>query len=308
MTKTKRQAKMKFAIFLIFILFFSCTEEEKLDYATPTTPWAEYLGNHRAMLQVDKPADLVELDILWRRHDRNPETKKFIIVHERGDTIQNIKRIQVDNEICHLVFGPVEESGKYFFYYLPYEIQKNYGFYNKDYLKQENSPNKDWLKKTENLSEIPKAKLLEFHSRTNFDRFYPMEVIALKAEKDSLIKMHNDDFLVFPEDRKFPIRMLDDIPLKWIKNGPVNEFIGDAQKNEYYTFQLGIFATQKDIKDLQVEFSPLKNGDAEIPNSKLTCFNTGGIGPYGKPFVKRLDLDSGRVQPLWIGVDIPEEI
>ena len=40
----------------------------------------------------------------------------------------------------------------------------------------------------------------------------------------------------------------------------------------------------------------------------LTCFNTGGIGPYGKPFEKRVDVLKGAVQPLWIGIDIPENI
>ena len=41
----------------------------------------------------------VYLDLLWRRHDRWLERKKFIIVHaETGDTIQNIHRIKVENE------------------------------------------------------------------------------------------------------------------------------------------------------------------------------------------------------------------
>ncbi len=135
-----------------------------------------------------------------------------------------------------------------------------------------------------------------------------MEVIALQSEKDSLLNNYKSDFLVFPEDRKLPIRMLDEIPQLWVQNGPSNEFEGEVQRNEYYTFQLGIFAAQKDLEDLQVEFSPLKNGDTEITTSQLTCFNTGGVGPYGEPFVKKVDVEQGNVQPLWIGVDIPENI
>lgn len=305
---------MKFILILISIMIFSCTAKNKQPYSVPEKQWDESLGNHRAALQVDKPGDAVVLDILWRRHDRYQERKKFIIVHEEsGDIIKNIHRIQVDNERCQLVFGPIEKSGKYHFYYLPYEIQKDYGFYNKDYLKQEDGPNRNWLKeneisRTEKLGSLPKAKLVDFQSRTEFDSFYPMEVIALQSEKDSLLKIHKNDFLVFPEDRKFPIRMLDEIPEKWILSGPSNEFNGEAQKNEYYTFQLGVFAGQNNLEDLKVEFSVLRNGDSEIPLSNLTCFNTGGIGPYGESFVKHLDLEKGNVQPMWIGVDIPENI
>ncbi|HSH19766.1 MAG TPA: glycoside hydrolase domain-containing protein, partial [Draconibacterium sp.] len=153
-----------------------------------------------------------------------------------------------------------------------------------------------------------KAKLMEFQSRTDFDSFYPMEIIALQSEKDILQDVYNTDFLIFPEDRKFPIRMLDEIPQKWIESGPSNEFKGEAQRNEYYTFQLGVFAAHNELRNLIVEFSPLKSTESVIPVSHLTCFNTGGIGPYGEPFVKRLDIEKGNVQPMWIGIDIPENI
>ncbi len=299
--------KTSIFLFLTVLTLSSCKSDTNPEYNTPKSPWPENLGNHRAVLEVSNPADAVELNIVWRRHDHNPEEKKFIIIHESGDTIKNIQRIFVDNERCELNFGPVEKTGKYFFYYLPYVVQEEYGFYNKGYLKPESEPEKSWLNKVE-TSKLPDAKLLEFQSRSEFDSFYPMEIIALKSEKDSLLKIHKNDFLVFPEDRKFPIRMLDEIAQKWIKSGPSTEFKGTTQKNEYYTFQLGVFAAQKDLSDLKVEFSSLKNGDAEIPVSKITCFNTGGVGPYGEPFVKRLDLVQGKVQPLWIGVDIPENI
>ncbi len=31
-------------------------------------------------------------------------------------------------------------------------------------------------------------------------------------------------YLVFPEDRRFPIRMTDELPLRWVKAGPGKEF------------------------------------------------------------------------------------
>ena len=50
----------------------------------------------------------------------------------------------------------------------------------------------------------------------------------------------------------------------------------------------------------------MENGEEKIDASRLTCFNTGGIDPYGKTFEKRVDLKHDHVQPLWIGVDIPK--
>ena len=301
----------RLSLLLFTILFFSCTTPRNKNYSTAAAPWEEGLGNHRAVLQIDNPTDAVAVDILWRRHDKRPKSKKFIIIDETGNEVKNIYRIEVNKEHCKLVFGPAVKPGKYYFYYLPYAVQKEYGFYNKGYLRKEQGPSEDWVNRNnlpEGITNLPKAKLVEFQARTKFDSFYPMEVIALQSEKDSLLEVYKGDFLIFPEDRKMPIRMLDEIPQRWVENGPSNGFKGEAQKNEYYTFQLGVFAAQQDLSDLKVEFSVLKNGDSEIETSKLTCFNTGGTDPYGNPFVKHLNLEHGKVQPLWIGVDIPENI
>ena len=76
-----------------------------------------------------------------------------------------------------------------------------------------------------------------------------MEVVATPDEIDTLIgAAAGRTYLVFPEDRKYPIRMKDDIPLKWIKSGPSDHFSGQAQPGEYYALQLGVFASGKEIK------------------------------------------------------------
>ena len=283
-------------------------------YNVATQPWPESLGNHRAILETEQAAEVLALNIEWRRHDKKPEDKRFVIIHaESGDTVQNIHRLEVNSERCQLLFGPAQGRGRYYFYYLPYEVQERYGFYNQGYLKPERKADHDWLKKnnlmvSDTRENLPEVKLLTFQARTAFDSFYPMEVVALQSEKDALFKQHQNDFLIFPEDRKNPIRMLDNIPLKWIQSGPSYEFSGEAQRKEYYVFQVGVFATQKDLQDVRVEFTALENSEAQIPAANLTCFNTGGIGPYGQPFVKRVNVSRGRIQPLWIGVDISEEV
>ena len=138
---------MKYKYILLSFLFLGCTAQNRQYYSSPETPWDEALGNHRAVLQVDEITNTISLDIVWRRHDINPEQKQFIIIHkESGDTIKNIHRIEVNNERCQLVFGPVEKTGRYHFYYLPYIVRKRYGNYNKGYFRPENKPAKKWLK------------------------------------------------------------------------------------------------------------------------------------------------------------------
>ena len=283
-------------------------------YSVPKSPWPESFGNHRAVLEISKPSEVATLDILWRRHDPDPQKKQLIIIEaSTGDTIANIFRYSVTNERCRLAFGPVKKAGSYYFYYLPYEVQENWGFYGKDYLKHEKSPSGKWVNNNKvgdmsKLGSFASAKLTGFQSRTAFDSFYPMEIIPLASEKKSLLAKYTSDYLIFPEERSFPVRMKDEIPFRWVERGPSGKFSGEAMKNEYYAFQIGIYATKKELMNLKVEFSGLANNSYKLPASSLTCFNTGGVGPYGKPFEKRVDVLKGSVQPLWIGIDIPEDI
>lgn len=281
-------------------------------YSVPASLWPESFGNHRAVMEINEKCEVAVIDIPWRRHDRDPQNKRFIVVESvTGDTIPNIFRYHTDNESCKIAFGPVPGAGTYFFYYLPYEVQEDWGFYGKDYLKTEKQPSSEWLSANrvgtvnDNQS-FAKAKLVCLQSRTAFDSFYPMEIIPLKIEKQDMLAKYPSDYLVFPEDRKFPVRMKDEIPLKWVENGPSMKFSGEACRNEFYTFQIGVFAAKRDLQNLKVHFSELKNGRSVLPPSVFTCFNTGGTDPYGQAFEKRVDVAAGSVQPLWIGIDIPE--
>ncbi|MBS2212689.1 hypothetical protein KEM09_14820 [Carboxylicivirga mesophila] len=305
---------MRQLILLIsLIVLTQCTissQVDELTYSVPETPWPDFYGHHRAVIQVDAPADVVKLDLLWRRHDTAPEKKLFVIVNaETGDTIKNIHRIEVNNEHCKLAFGPVQ-TGTYYFYYAPFKIQEEYGFYNKGYLRPEKASS-DWVqnyKLTDEsvLQQLPHAKAKAIQSRTQFDSFYPMELIPTQEEKSKFLAEKSGDFLIFSEDRKDPIRMRDEIPVKWIIEDKGKDFEGKAMRNEYYAFQLGVYASAKDVQNIQVQFSDLKNGKYSLSKEQLTCFNTGGIDPFGKPFTKKVDVEAGKVQPLWIGVDIPE--
>ncbi len=308
---------MKAILLLLVVLLtansFSQTVPEP-KYTVPAEPWPESFGNHRAVIEVSKASELVVLDLYWRRHDPDPQKRMFLIIDAAtGDTIKNIYRYSVTKERCRLAFGPVKKAGTYYFYYLPYVVQTDWGFYNTEYPGPEKSLSAQWVNTSgvgdmSRYKSFPAAKVVEFQSRSAFDSFYPMEVIALAAEKKSLMAKFPSEYLVFPEDREFPVRMKDEIPQRWILKGPSDKFTGDACRNEYYAFQLAVYASKKGIDDVKIEFSDLSSGSTLIPASALTCFNTGGTDPYGKQFVKRVDVEAGYVQPFWIGIDIPEAI
>ncbi len=283
-------------------------------YTVAQSPWPESFGSHRAVLEISNASEVITIDMIWRRHDLKPEEKRFIIINAAtGDTIPNIYRYKINNERCKIAFGPVKTPGSYYFYYLPYIVQEGWGSYSKGYLKPERAPASDWVQKNHvddplRFDRFLKAKLVEIQSRTAFDSFYPMEIIPLASEKATFLAKFNTDYLIFPEDRAYPIRMRDEIPLKWVQKGPSKKFTAEALKNEYYAFQIGVFATKKELKNVKVEFSALEGNKYNLPASGLTCFNTGGTDPYGQPFIKQVDIDKGSVQPLWIGIDIPEKI
>jgi hypothetical protein len=92
----------------------------------------------------------------------------------------------------------------------------------------------DWQERT------PSARLVGMHARTLRDAFHPMEVAATAAEVTGIIALGRP-LVVWPEDRRRPIRMLHTLPLPWVVEGPAaanrTTFSGDALRGEYYTFQ-----------------------------------------------------------------------
>lgn len=257
-------------------VFFYAVHAQTPKYKVAPKPWTGGLGNHRAELNINKPADAVGLEITWRLHDLHPDKKRFLIINATtGDTIKNVYKISVNDEQCEIAFGPVTKAGKYYFYYLPCKPDSNAGYYQYGYLFPK-MPDPEWVEKNHLSEKNPISKLTSascdaLESRTGFISFYPMEIIATNSEKEKFLSKHNDNYLLFPEDRKYPIKMQDDISLKWIKEGPQKVFKGEAERNEYYTFQIGLYAAQSEIDSVQVSFSDLKSKQQIIPSSTLTC-------------------------------------
>lgn len=311
---------MKQLLFTLFCLFAYSSLQAQ---AVPTDElygvgiWnADSLGNHRVIVSVDKPADAVLATIDWRRRDLNPEAKNLIVVDAAtGERITNVCRFTIDRERGEVVFQPQTVPGEYYIYYLKNVMSGSPYYPTVNYPAFENTASADWVKKNKlsgkKAPALPAAKVVQFQAINELNSFYPMEVIATSNETARLLKEHpGEKYILFTEDRKFPIRMTTDIPYKWIADNRHDFFYGQADKGEYYIFQLGVWAARSNVENLHVDFSALTNKATgeQIPASSFTCFNTEGTDVTGTVFEKNCSVDKGKVQALWVGTQLPEHL
>ena len=166
------------------------------------------------------------------------------------------------------------------------------------------------------LDALPQAQLVRMEARRHhgarpdMNSFFPMEVIASKAETTKLLAACPAPILLFPEDRKYPVVMPNFIPRKWAIEGPKSSFHGTCRPGEYYCWQIGVYAARTDITNLRLETTDVTTADGTvaIAAENLTCFNLEGTSIYGKPFTKTFTLGKGMIRPLWLGMMIPETI
>lgn len=311
---------MKQLLFTLFCLFAYSSLQAQ---AVPTDElygvgiWnADSLGNHRVIVSVDKPADAVLATIDWRRRDLNPEAKNLIVVDAAtSERITNVCRFTIDRERGEVVFQPQTVPGEYYIYYLKNVMSGSPYYPTVNYPAFENTASADWVKKNKlsgkKAPALPAAKVVQFQAINELNSFYPMEVIATSNETARLLKEHpGEKYILFTEDRKFPIRMTTDIPYKWIADNRHDFFYGQADKGEYYVFQLGVWAARSNVENLHVDFSALTNKATgeQIPASSFTCFNTEGTDVTGTVFEKNCSVDKGKVQALWVGTQLPEHL
>lgn len=311
---------MKQLLFTLFCLFAYSSLQAQ---AVPTDElygvgiWnADSLGNHRVIVSVDKPADALLATINWRRRDLNPEAKNLIVVDAAtGERITNVCRFTIDRERGEVVFQPQTVPGEYYIYYLKNVMSGSPYYPTVNYPAFENTASADWVKKNKlsgkKAPALPAAKVVQFQAINELNSFYPMEVIATSNETARLLKEHpGEKYILFTEDRKFPIRMTTDIPYKWIADNRHDFFYGQADKGEYYVFQLGVWAARSNVENLHVDFSALTNKATgeQIPASSFTCFNTEGTDVTGTVFEKNCSVDKGKVQALWVGTQLPEHL
>lgn len=285
-----------------------------------TGQWdAKALGNHRAVVRVENGTGAVRVHIPWFRRDVRPEEKAVLVVDGRtGQRISNVIRLQISGEAGDLVFEPVSGAGEYYVYYLPFETRGSKSYPQVTYLPAAETAAPEWLSRHHLMDrsfrgawrKLPSAKLVQLQSIDGFNSFYPMDIAAPPGETAKMLGKHRRySYLLFPEDRSNSIRMTDHLPLHWVRRGPGKEFAGRAARGEYFTFQIGLLAVKADIQDLTVTFTDLRgNGNALLPASSATCFNTGGIDWRSQEFRRVCPVPKGKVQALWCGIQIPPQV
>lgn len=270
-------------------------------------------GNHRAVVSVAGHAeDGVVVSLPWRRPDLRIDTKKVIVTDKDGNEIKDVLVRKMTAEKGEIVFRPEKGAGRYYVYYLPFKWRPGYGDarYGKpwnDYLAPEYEAGPDWMERVSaKAAALPEASVECFESVSRFDFWSPMGLIATAAEMDAVKAASGKDMIVFPEDRAFPIQLTRQLPARWNK-APEARFTGRAMRNEYYTWQFGVWAAGKELKDVQVAFSALRNGNREIGADAITCFNLEGTNWDGSRLDFTVHVPEDRVQALWCGVQIPDD-
>lgn len=321
----KKPINQSVFIFLFSILLStapSVMAQDKINYETGKWDFpipggrGEYqsLGTQRAVVKISNSTDAVLAHIPWRRRDFTPEDVEVLVYDATsGEKISNVYRMDINREYGDLVFQPKTVPGEYYLYYMPFTSSG--GPYPKVfYDKPKTTANQSWLKrnklnKNTNLTSLEKTTFVRFEAISDFHSRYPMDIISTQAETKTLLAENKEkSYLLFTEDRKYPIRMSSDIPQRWIGKDNLNKFFGEADKNEYYVFQAGIMAVDSKITDVEISYGDLKNGKSIIPASAITCFNKEGTNWNAKSMIKTVSVEKGSIHALWFGVDIPEKI
>ena len=277
--------------------------------------WKPELGNVRARIIVGAKSDAVRVRILWRRRDISPEKKGLILVDAAtGKPVRNVVPIRVVREAGDIVFQATSGPGEYDLYYLPFQTSGSPYFPVVTYPASKSEVDPAWLKAL-NLGDghwrdLPEAGAIQIQSRTDWNRSDPMEVIAGEDETNHLRLAHPDSpFMVFPEDRAHPIRMISDLPERWMAKGPSEDFVAEADRGEYLSFQLGVWAHRRRLDRLTVSTGPLTGPHRKyIPASSIKCINQGGTDWIGRKFTKVISVASGEVAPIWMGVQVPKNL
>ncbi len=300
---------MKKYSFALLLCFFSLSLfAQKIPYTNCDGCWnPDSLGNHRVVVEFNGTGKVAKATIVWRRRDENPELKRIIVedaaTHQK---VLNVKTGEINPVFGEVYFEPVSGKGIYNVYYMPYKNEGSSNYPKGIYLSPENTASPAWLELLQEKN-MPVATVKEIQSINSFNSFYPMEIIATPEETKRLVNDNaSKDFLIFPEDRLHSIRMKNDLPERWTDKGLQDTFRDTVLPGENFAYQLGVFALQN-IQNIQLHFSDLKNKDGQIISAKkMSCLNTEGTDYTGKPMQINVDIEKGKVQPIWCLIDVPQ--
>jgi hypothetical protein len=294
------------AFLFIAAVFFSWSQalSQDVDFSVCENCWdSDSLGNHRAVVQVATNGEVAKVTIPWRRRDVKPADRNILVYAESGKVVTNVSRGVINREFGEVFFEPTEGAGKYYVYYLKYSSEGRSNYPTVKYPPFQSTASASWLSK---LKAAQTAKVISIEAIDKLNSFFPMEVIATEAEVNKLKASNTGSFIVFPEDRMYPIAMRHDLPYRWITQGVNSKFEGKAARGENFSYQLGLYASKQDVNNVKVEFSDLKSTDGNvISSSVMSSLNTTGVDWDGKDLKKIVNVKKGDVQALWCLIDVP---
>ena len=269
-------------------------------------------GNQRVVLHVTDPGTrtAVRALIAWRRRDAQPELKRLIVTNSRGQRISNAVALRVRRDSGDVVFEPTSGAGDYFLYYSPYAGNVRSNYPRITYPAPDSTAAPPWISAARSgASLLPTAAVAAFEAVDSMSQRWPMEVTATPSEVDAVRRRipAGDPVAVFVEDRTRPIKMTDQLPLVWSARDASITTLGPALRDEYYAFQLGLWAQQA-LDSVTATFSSFSvtGAIATIPRAAFDCVTTDGIDWLGKALHRRVSVTAGNVGALWCGVMIPK--
>ena len=277
------------------------------DYAAkgyrPMTDWLSLgalwdpseLGYHRAVVDVQAPADWAVARLPWRRWDDH--VADGLLIAEGPDGVRVPCRAQSGATAAEGVvgFGPCRAAGTYHVYFRP-TVQEGVYYPTAHYTLADEplAPERDGVA----AAFIRFEAALPHHERTDMDH------VATDAEEGALRQRFGaPPFIAFVEDLSHPIRHFHRLPARWVDREPGRCMALGAQPGQYLIFQIGVWASSGPVEGVAVSWA----GDPPPGLGPIRCFNTRCVSQDGVASDLPVRADSGRLPALWCGVQVSSD-
>ncbi len=268
-------------------------------------------GSQRVVVTVvdTSPTGAVRADMPWRRRDATPERTRIIVTDAQDHRIVNAVALRVRRDSGSVAFQPIRGAGQYYVYYLPYTGTVRSPYPKISYLPPDSTGDPAWIAAARaHAATLPAAGETRFEAVDSMSSRWPMEVTATDAETAALRARAPAaaPFMVFVEDRLRPIKMTRAIPYLWTTRAADASPLDPAERDEYYSFQLGVWAFTA-LDSIDATFGDAVDGAHRIAAGAFNCVTTDGVDWQGHAFHRVVALASGDVGVLWCGIMIPRD-
>ena len=232
--------------------------------------------------------------------------------------VDELLRLDINREFGDIAFE-APSAGPYFVYYLPNVGAGRSNYPKVTYPEPEATADEPGWRATgcgqptcaaRAWASLPAAAVVEIQAIDQLNSFFPMQVIATNAEMADLLaaKRPTAAFLVFAEDRSNPIKMTDDLPLRWVRRGAERAVHrrGAARR----VLRVPAWRLRR-ASGGRRRARGVRRADAEgrriaSRRRRFKCFNTGGVDSAAQPFTRAVRVPQGKVQPSGAASMVPE--